>query len=362
MRQPPPRSIVPPRLPRRGYSADGEVRYSADASGASSRARDPSSRGDEHPHPGDFSTSEVPDTDAARQWNAVSEHGEEWLEPSEPGLPRRRGRHSAASAPRQNARPVSGPDRGAQRSLASLALASGTGEGIAALAEGRSRPRWRLEGAALRALVVALLLALLCTVAWLSSQQPSTSATGTGALPQVSTSAGGGPSPAMVAPPASTPQSSGNFTTGSDQSVVHISGAVTSPGVYTVPTNSRVNDVVQMAGGMTQDADQAAINLAAPIRDGDHVHIAAVGETPVPAAGGSGEQIQSGQAGGSGLVNINTATTSELQELPGIGPVLADAIVAWREENGGFSAPEELMEVSGIGQATFEKLRDHVVV
>ncbi|WP_346426245.1 helix-hairpin-helix domain-containing protein [Actinobaculum sp. 313] len=117
-----------------------------------------------------------------------------------------------------------------------------------------------------------------------------------------------------------------------------------------------------MAGGMTQDADQAAINLAAPIRDGDHVHIAAVGETSVPAAGGSGEQIQSGQAGGSGLVNINTATASELQELPGIGPVLADAIVAWREENGGFSAPEELMEVSGIGQATFEKLRDHVVV
>jgi|GEM_PF-2930584 len=361
MRQPPPRSIVPPRLSRRRYTVDGEERYSAGASDASSRARDPSARRDERPHPADIGTSEVPDTDAATQWNTASDHGEKLLEPPEPGLSRRRGRHSAAAAPRQNARPVSEPDRSTQRSLASLALASGTGEGIAALAEGRSRPRWRLEGAALRALVVALLLALLGTVAWLSSQQPSTSATGAGPLPQASASASGGPSSA-VAPPASTPQPSGNSATVSEQSVVHISGAVTSPGVYTVPADSRVNDVVQMAGGMTQDADQAAINLAAPIADGDHVHIAAVGEVPVPAAGGSGEQIQSGQAGGSDLVNINTATASELQELPGIGPVLADAIVAWREENGGFSSPEELMEVSGIGQATFAKLRDHVAV
>jgi competence protein ComEA len=137
---------------------------------------------------------------------------------------------------------------------------------------------------------------------------------------------------------------------------VHVGGAVERSGLYELPPGSRVNDALEAAGGATANADIDAVNLAAPVSDGDKVLIPERGETQGPpdqgGSGGSGQQ----------LININTASASDLEALPGIGPALAQRIVAFREERGGFRTIEELLEVSGIGPRTFENLRDLVTV
>ena len=132
---------------------------------------------------------------------------------------------------------------------------------------------------------------------------------------------------------------------------VHVAGAVASPSVVVVPAGSIVQDAIAAAGGLSADADPAQLNLAAPVSDGMQILIGSTEEpqgsitAPGGAAGGEG-----------GQVNLNTATQGELEALPGIGPVTAAAILAWREDNGGFTAIEELQEIAGIGQKTFEKL------
>lgn len=122
--------------------------------------------------------------------------------------------------------------------------------------------------------------------------------------------------------------------------IVHVTGEVASEGVVEVPAGARVADVVAAAGGLTGDADLAAVNLARPAVDGEHVHVPAPGESePADAA-----------------ISINRADSAQLQELPGIGPVLAERIVADRKANGPFSAVEDLARVSGIGPALLESL------
>jgi competence protein ComEA len=132
---------------------------------------------------------------------------------------------------------------------------------------------------------------------------------------------------------------------------IHLTGAVNQPGVYTVQRGSRVIDVVETGGGLRSDANGNAVNLAAAVKDGQKIHIPAVGE-PLP-------QYQAGPSseGGSILVNINTAGSEELQLLPGIGPTRADQIIAFREKQGGFKSIEEILEVPGIGPATLEQIR-----
>lgn len=134
---------------------------------------------------------------------------------------------------------------------------------------------------------------------------------------------------------------------------VHVLGAVVSPGVVPLDQGAIVQDAVLACGGLLDDADPAELNLAAPLSDGQQV---IVGTTAEP----RGEVIQqpgSRPPGGAGEpVNLNTATAAELEELPGVGPVLAGAIVAWREENGGFGTVAQLQEVSGIGPKSFAKL------
>lgn len=148
-----------------------------------------------------------------------------------------------------------------------------------------------------------------------------------------------------------TPDKSGSI-------VVYISGAITNPGVYTLATSARVNDLVKMAGGLSDNAEQSAINLASPISDGEHVHIPAQGEVAVAI-----DNAQGGVQGEeSGKININTASAAQLEELPGIGPALSQTIITWREDNGRFTSPEDLLEVSGIGQAKYAKLKDLVSV
>ncbi|MFM7679483.1 MAG: helix-hairpin-helix domain-containing protein [Roseiflexaceae bacterium] len=136
-------------------------------------------------------------------------------------------------------------------------------------------------------------------------------------------------------------------------SVVYISGAVLHPGVYTVDADARVADVVSHAGGLRADADMVAINLAAPVTDGQHVHIVAAGpiEVRVPATGSATDTTQ---------IAINTATAATLAELPGIGPALAERIVVYRTTHGNFANMEELGEVPGIGPALQTKLGPYI--
>jgi competence protein ComEA len=147
---------------------------------------------------------------------------------------------------------------------------------------------------------------------------------------------------------------------------VHVVGQVHHPGVLRLPAGSRVTDAIERAGGATTHADLSAINLARPLVDGEQVRVPKPGEA-VPPPGASGAAGTpggtSGVAGaGSGLVNLNTASQADLEELPGVGPVLAQRILDWRTEHGRFTTVDELGEVSGIGEKTFAQLQPKVTV
>lgn len=142
---------------------------------------------------------------------------------------------------------------------------------------------------------------------------------------------------------------------------VHVVGQVAAPGVVGLPAGSRVGEAVTAAGGALPDADLAGLNLAAVVQDGAQVRVPAPGEVPQPPpddGGGAG----GGSAAGGGTVDVNTAGAGELQALPGIGPVLADRIVAWRTEHGAFADVDALREVPGIGPAVLAQIRDLVRV
>ena len=135
--------------------------------------------------------------------------------------------------------------------------------------------------------------------------------------------------------------------------LVDVKGAVVTPGVYEVSANGRVKDVIQKAGGFLEEADQAQLNLAGKVIDEMMIYVPLKGETTVAAGSVTAE---------SGLISINTADLIELQQLPGIGPAKAEAIIQYREENGPFGASEDLQNISGIGEKTFEKLKDLITV
>lgn len=147
---------------------------------------------------------------------------------------------------------------------------------------------------------------------------------------------------------------------------VHVAGAVVHPGVYVLPAESRVIDAVGAAGGSTPAADPNSVNLARRLTDGERLYIptraevAKLGQSAAAAGwdGGGASAV----AGGSGRVNLNTATLEELDGLPGIGPTLATRIIQYRAQNGPFNAPEELLNVSGIGEKKLADLKDLVTV
>ena len=124
---------------------------------------------------------------------------------------------------------------------------------------------------------------------------------------------------------------------------VYVEGEVVNPGVYTLEDGDRVVDAIEAAGGFTPDADQGTLNLAAPLRDGDHVYAYKIGDIPQK-------------------IDLNTAEAWLLQALPGIGEILAQRIIDYRNENGPFQQIEALREVEGIGPAKFEELRDKITV
>ncbi len=141
---------------------------------------------------------------------------------------------------------------------------------------------------------------------------------------------------------------------------VYVSGAVHQPAVYELPLGSIVQDAVTSAGGPTSDAALDHINLAVELRDQQQVYVPRQGETsPPPVISGGG----SGSGGTAGTqVNINTATATELETLPRVGPTTAQRIMEYREANGPFTTIENIQDVPGIGPATFEGFKDLITV
>jgi competence protein ComEA len=132
--------------------------------------------------------------------------------------------------------------------------------------------------------------------------------------------------------------------------VVDVAGKVRRPGIAVLPAGSRVVDALEAAGGARNGVDLTALNLARLVVDGEQILVGVA-----PAAGVAGT-VDSPVPGGEALVNLNTADQAALDTLPGVGPVTADAILAWRDSNGGFTSVDELLEVDGIGEATLADL------
>lgn len=140
--------------------------------------------------------------------------------------------------------------------------------------------------------------------------------------------------------------------------VVDVAGKVRRPGIAVLDAGSRVVDALDAAGGARRGVDLSGLNLARVLVDGEQI---LVGEPEPTGLAAAAQQPVPGSPGGP-LVNLNTATQAELEALPEVGPVTAQAIMAWREEHGGFTAVDELLEVDGIGDATLQQLAPHVTV
>lgn len=140
--------------------------------------------------------------------------------------------------------------------------------------------------------------------------------------------------------------------------VVDVGGKVRHPGVFTLPAGSRVIDAVEAAGGAKRGADTTGLNLARRLADGEQVLVG----VPPPGAAAPGGAGPAPGAPGASRISLNTATAEQLEELPDVGPVLAQRIVDYRTEHGGFRSVEELLDVSGIGDKTFAGLKDKVTV
>ena len=145
---------------------------------------------------------------------------------------------------------------------------------------------------------------------------------------------------------------------------VHVSGAVHSAGVYRLGAGARVVDAVAAAGGLRGDADPGAVNLARPLSDGEQLVLPTMEEAQAAreAAGPGNAGGGTGALAADGRLNLNTATTEQLDGLPRIGPAMAQRIVQWREANGRFTSVEDLLAVPGIGERTLENLRALVFV
>lgn len=167
-------------------------------------------------------------------------------------------------------------------------------------------------------------------------------------------------SPAPLAPVDATAGAATGGASGAagptEELVVDVAGKVRRPGIAVLPPGSRVVDALEAAGGARRGVDLTSLNLARPVVDGEQILVG------VEAAAGVAGSLGSAAPGGETLVNLNTADQAALDTLPGVGPVTADAILSWRDANGGFTSVDELLEVDGIGEATLADLAPHVTL
>lgn len=216
---------------------------------------------------------------------------------------------------------------------------------------------------AMAACIVIAVLALgaIAAVVWPSSPQVE--------MPAVRDAAVAGTTPETTETSAETPGGAGKETNAQAQAgplIVSVVGLVVNPGVVEVPAGARVVEAIERAGGLLPEANPASVNLAAPLVDGQQIVVGAealpagTAEGGADASGGSGASAAggAGPGGSDGQININTATATQLEELPGIGPATATKIIDFREKNGPFASIDALEEVPGIGPAKVEALRD----
>jgi len=236
------------------------------------------------------------------------------------------------------------------------------------------RAAWATSLSGQHLAVVALLVAtVLCLAAWWAlSARPQVQA-----MPPMTTGspvAAPATAEAPPAPPASPAPSAPEVATGSPTSgatpgggpaqvvVVDVAGRIRRPGIVTLPLGSRVADALEAAEGVRSGVDLSTLNLARVLVDGEQLLVGVEPATP-PTTSATPPATASPSAGVPGaLVDLNTATEADLDTLPGIGPVTAQAILDWRAEHGGFTSVDELLEVSGIGEVTLEELRPLVTV
>ena len=221
---------------------------------------------------------------------------------------------------------------------------------LADLFERPPRPRLRIGVGAAVVLVLAVLAGAGAIAAFRPTPRPGARGTTS-------------PTEGVVVWSTHAPAGAGGGSPRSETLLVHVVGAVASPGVYEVSPGMRVVDGIAAAGGLSGDADPSQLNMARALVDGEQLRVPRLGEAPTEPVTAGGDS--SGAAGASipgELVNLNTATATELEELPRIGPAMSSRIIDYREQNGGFTAVEDLKEVAGIGDATYEGLVELVTV
>lgn len=202
-----------------------------------------------------------------------------------------------------------------------------------------SYPTPRVKIAPWQALVVAA-AAIIAVLLWLAfSSQPEQ-----GQLPPIEAA-----EQTQIAPAATSEEAL------PAEVVVSIVGAVEEQGILRLPQGSRIADALEISG-LAPDADIVSINHAQLLVDGEQIYVSTIGEAPPP------DTPSEGTSTDSSLINLNSATAAELMELPGVGEVTAEAIVSHRDTAGSFTSVEQLLDVSGIGPAKFEKLQDQVTV
>lgn len=219
------------------------------------------------------------------------------------------------------------------------------------------RGRWGITAHHVTVIALLVATALAGATWWALQAQPEP----VGALPETDLPSAAPTAGASTTDPASTSSGETASATAGPVLVVHVAGKVRRPGIVELPAGSRVIDALRAAGGARQGVDVSGLNLARPLADGEQI---VVGPAPSNAGGAAGPSVpSSGSApAGPALVNLNTATGAELEQLPGVGPVTASSILEWRTEHGRFSTVDELLEVSGIGEKTLAELRDLVTV
>lgn len=198
-------------------------------------------------------------------------------------------------------------------------------------------------------------LGVLCGLSWWMVQPPTTPPVGNPSLQPLTVELADTSMPsAGASEPSPTPTPTAI--------AIHVVGAVNAPGVVIVPPGSRAESAIIAAGGFAETADQRSINLAQLVTDGQQLVVGAQGEElvrPATASSGGGEGgLQSSSTTGDGIVHINAATVAELEQLPGVGPKTAQAIVAYRDEHGPFTSVDHLEAVPGIGRKTVDGLRE----